>query len=128
MKPTTAILPGYRLPSLTVAPMNRATVALFAGASGDHNPIHIDIDFARRVGKSDVFAHGVLSMAYLGRLLTRWVPQSRILRFSVRFSKVVRVGDQLTCQGEVAEIRETDGRPSWLASSCRRQISTAKRR
>ena len=45
-------------------------LALFAGASGDHNPIHIDIDFARKAGMPDVFAHGMLSMAWLGRLLT----------------------------------------------------------
>jgi acyl dehydratase len=56
-------------------PISRATLALFAGASGDHNPIHIDLDVARSAGLDDVFAHGMLSMAYLGRLLTGWVPQ-----------------------------------------------------
>ena len=51
-------------------PISRLTLALFAGASGDHNPIHVDLDFARAAGMDDVFAHGMLSMAYLGRMLT----------------------------------------------------------
>src|SRR2546421_8947200 len=69
---------GDELPPLTVEPISRTALALFAGASGDHNPIHIDVDVARSVGLDDVFAHGMLSMAYLGRLLTGWVPQERL--------------------------------------------------
>ena len=53
-------------------------LALFAGASGDHNPIHIDLDVARSAGLDDVFAHGMLSMAYLGLWLTAGVPQERL--------------------------------------------------
>ena len=60
---------GDTLPPLALAPINRTTLALFAGASGDHNAVHIDIDYARRAGMPDVFAHGMLSMAYLGRFL-----------------------------------------------------------
>jgi acyl dehydratase len=41
--------------------ITRATLALYAGASGDHNPVHIDIDAAHAVGIDDVFAHGMLS-------------------------------------------------------------------
>ena len=62
--------PGTELPALAVEPISRTTLALFAGASGDGNPIHIDLDVARSAGLDDVFAHGMLSMAYLGRLLT----------------------------------------------------------
>ncbi len=64
------------LPPLIVDQISRTTLALFAGASGDHNPIHIDLDVARSAGLDDVFAQGMLSMAYLGRLLTDWVPRS----------------------------------------------------
>lgn len=60
---------GDILPALTFPPINRTTLFLFGGASGDYNPIHIDIDFARKSGMPDVFAHGMLGMAYLGRLL-----------------------------------------------------------
>ncbi len=51
---------GQTLPPLTLPAINRTTLALFAGASGDHNPIHIDLDFAREAGMNDVFAHGML--------------------------------------------------------------------
>jgi len=84
-------------------------LALFAGASGDHNPIHIDIDFARRAGMPDVFAHGMLGMAWLGRLLTRWVPQSRLRKYEVRFSGITHLGNAIHCSGEVMEMVELDG-------------------
>src|ERR1700741_3163852 len=69
---------GSELPPPQVDPISRLTLALFAGASGDHNPMHVDLDAAKSVGLPDVFAHGMLLMAYLGRLLTNWVPQDRI--------------------------------------------------
>lgn len=58
---------GDTLPVLKLPPVDRKTLALFAGASGDHNPIHIDLDFARRAGLPDVFAQGMLGMAWLAR-------------------------------------------------------------
>ena len=66
---------GHVLPALQLPAVDRTMLALYAGASGDHNQIHIDIDFARRARMPDVFAHGMLSAAYLGRLLTLWVPR-----------------------------------------------------
>ena len=61
---------------LEADPISRTTLALYAGASGDHNPMHIDIDYAKAAGQSDVFAHGMLSMAFLGRAVTDWVQGS----------------------------------------------------
>ena len=101
---------GQVLPALQLPPVSRTTLALFAGASGDHNPIHIDIDFARKAGMPDVFAHGMLGMAWLGRALTRWVPQSQLRHFEVRFQGLTQVGDVLTCQGRVTEKSEAEGR------------------
>jgi acyl dehydratase len=95
---------GSELPSFAAPALSRLTLALYAGASGDHNPIHVDIDFARQAGMPDVFAHGMLSMAYLGRLLTNWVPQEAIRDFAVRFSAITHVGDVITCSGRVREI------------------------
>src|SRR6266478_397224 len=83
---------GAELAPFTAPPLSRLTLALYAGASGDHNPIHVDIDFAKRAGMPDVFAHGMLSMAYLGRLLTNWVPQEAICSFAVRFAAITRRG------------------------------------
>ncbi len=90
-----AIEVGDTLPPLALPPVTRTTLALFAGASGDHNPIHIDIDFARAAGMSDVFAHGMLSMAWLGRMVTNWAPQRDLREFSVRFSAMTHVGERI---------------------------------
>jgi acyl dehydratase len=98
---------GAELPPLAVEPISRTTLALFAGASGDHNPIHIDLDVARSAGLDDVFAHGMLSAAYLGRLLTDWVPQEHLRSWQVRFTAITPVGGQPTCTGRVVSV--TDG-------------------
>lgn len=100
---------GDALPAFTTEPVSRLTLALYCGASGDHNPIHVDIDFAKRAGYPDVFAHGMLSMAYLSRLLTNWVPQQRLREYGVRFTAITQVGDAITCSGTVTEIFEEAG-------------------
>ncbi|BBY00200.1 MaoC/PaaZ C-terminal domain-containing protein [Mycobacterium seoulense] len=100
---------GTELPPLKVAPISRLTLALFAGASGDHNPMHVDLDAAKSVGLPDVFAHGMLSMAYLGRLLTNWVPQQRIRAYRVRFVAITPVHGEPTCTGRVTHMDDVDG-------------------
>ena len=97
---------GDKLEPLTQKPISRSTLALFAGASGDHNPIHIDIDFTKSVGLDDVFAHGMLGMAYLGRFLTLFTDQKNLRSYSVRFSSITQVGAELKCSGKVTEIFE----------------------
>lgn len=101
-----SLTPGDELPPLPISPISRTTLALFAGASGDHNPIHIDLDVARSAGLDDVFAHGMLSMAYIGRLLTGWVPQSRIRSFGVRFVAITPVHAEPTCHGTVRSVED----------------------
>lgn len=92
---------GTELPPLSLPPVNRTTLALFAGASHDHNPIHIDLDFARDAGMPDVFAHGMLSMAWAGRMLAGWADPRQLRAFSVRFVGITRLGDRITCTGKV---------------------------
>lgn len=100
---------GDELPALTKPPITRTTLAYFCGASNDHNPVHVDIDFARATGAEDVFVHGMLNMAYMGQLLTGWVPQTSIVNFEVKFGAIVYVGDTITCHGEVLEKNHQDG-------------------
>jgi acyl dehydratase len=104
-----AVNVGDALPPLALPPVSRVMLALYAGASGDHNPIHIDIDFARAAGMPDVFAHGMLSMAWLGRLLTNWAPQRDLREFSVRFSAMTHVGERMVATGRIVEKLERDG-------------------
>nr|WP_145550965.1 MaoC family dehydratase [Variovorax boronicumulans] len=100
---------GDTLPAFETEPISRLTLALYCGASGDHNPIHVDTDFAKAAGQADVFAHGMLSMAYLGRLLTNWVPQSALREYGVRFVAITQVGAKVRCEGRVTEKFEQDG-------------------
>ena len=119
---TQKIAVGDAMPVLQLPPISRTTLALFAGASGDHNPIHIDIDFAHKAGMKDVFAHGMLSMAYLARALTQWVPQRRILSYGVRFAAITQLGDRVQCSGKVVEKLTHAGRPC-----ARIELTAAKR-
>lgn len=100
---------GDSLPPLVLPPVSRHQLALYCGGSGDHNPIHVDIDFAKKFGFKDVFAHGMLSMAFLGRLVTSWVPQSQVRRLGTRFTSITWVGDVITVSGKVTGKREEGG-------------------
>lgn len=100
---------GTALAPLPLEPISRTTLALFAGGSGDHNPAHIDIDVARASGLDDVFAHGMLSMAYLGRLITNHFPVERLRSYSVRFAAITPVLAEPTCTGHITSIDEVDG-------------------
>lgn len=104
-----ALQVGDRIPDLALPPLSRLNLALYCGASGDHNPIHVDIDFARQAGMPDVIAHGMLSMAWLGRLVTQWVPQTALRDLNVRFAAMTQVGECITCQGEVTDKFEVAG-------------------
>lgn len=111
MKPLTfdSVQVGDPLPALQLAPVNRTTLALFAGASGDHNPIHIDTDVARRAGMPDVFAQGMLGMAWLARVITAWVPQSQLRRLDARFQGITHLGNAICCSGRVVEKLDHNG-------------------
>ena len=61
---------GDEIPSLATDPVRCVTLALFAGASGDHNPIHVDIDFVCESQDGRWFAHSMLSMTYVEPMLT----------------------------------------------------------
>ena len=89
--------------------ITRHRLALYCGASGDHNPIHVDLDFAKQAGFPDVFSHGMLVMAYLGQALTDAVPPPRLRSFSTRFVAITQLGARLTCEGHVSELVEHNG-------------------
>jgi acyl dehydratase len=91
--------------------LTRTQIVQYAGASGDYNPIHTDEVFATKVaGYPSVFAHGMLTMAMTGRMLTDWVGDGRLTAFGVRFSRQVWPGDTLTARATVEAIREEEGR------------------
>ena len=100
---------GERIVHKTFPPITRQTLALYCGASGDHNPIHVDIDFAKAAGFPDVFSHGMLVMAYLGQALTDVIRPGNIRSFSTRFAAITQLGARLTCEGHVTDLHEHMG-------------------
>ncbi len=100
---------GDAIPETQKGPITRTQLALFAGASGDHNPIHLDDEEARNGGLPGVIVHGMLNMAYLGQLLSGFVPQSNIRTFNSRFVAMAMPGDTITCRGEVTAKRQENG-------------------
>ena len=84
--------------------VTQSQINAYADVSGDHNPIHVDPDAARGVGLDGTIAHGMLSMAFLGQVVTDWLaalPASGgwLARLRVRFQAMVRPEDTLTCHG-----------------------------
>ena len=90
--------------------LTRTQIVMYAGASGDYNPLHTDDLFTKEVaGYPGVFAHGMLTMGMTGRLLTDWVGDGQLTNFGVRFVNQVWPGDTLTGTAEVTAIREEGG-------------------
>ena len=100
---------GERIVHKKFPPITRHRLALYCGASGDHNPIHVDLDFAKKAGFSGCVFARMLVMAYLGQALTDAIAPSRIRSFSTRFAAITQLGATLTCEGTVAELLEHNG-------------------
>ncbi|HET9137931.1 MaoC family dehydratase [Actinophytocola sp.] len=102
---------GDELPPLQVR-LSRADLVRYAGASLDFNPIHWNEAYAREVGLPDVIAHGMLTMALAGRLVTAWTGDpAAIVEYGVRFTRPVVVPDDadgalVELSGKVGERRE----------------------
>ncbi|MBC6459512.1 MaoC family dehydratase [Actinomadura sp. HBU206391] len=85
---------GTEIPAQTY-PVSRLNLVMYAGASGDFNPIHWNERIAKSVGLPDVIAHGMFTMAEAGRFVTDWVGDpGAIVDYGVRFSAPVVVTDE----------------------------------
>ena len=90
-----------------VEDLKRTQIVMYAGASGDYNPVHTDEPFATKVaGYPTVFAHGMLTMALTGRMLTNYVGDGRLTEFGVRFTSQVFPGDTLESTATVESLEE----------------------
>ncbi|MEI2717580.1 MAG: MaoC/PaaZ C-terminal domain-containing protein [Candidatus Nanopelagicales bacterium] len=99
---------GDELPPLRVR-LQRVNLVMYAGASGDFNPIHWNERIATAVGLPDVIAHGMLTMATAARVVTEWLDDPGAVRsYQARFSRPVVVPDddrgaEVTITAQVAE-------------------------
>jgi len=74
--------------------VTRADLIRYAGASGDFNQIHWSDRIATKVGLPGVIAHGMFTMALVGRAVTTWAgAPDAVVEYSVRFSRPVPVPD-----------------------------------
>ncbi len=101
---------GTSREATVVEDLTRTQLVMYAGASGDYNPLHTDEVFATKAaGFPGVFAHGMLTMALTGKALTDWVGDGRLRTFGVQFRGQVWPGDSLTTTMTVRALREADG-------------------
>jgi acyl dehydratase len=104
---------GDELPPLSVR-VTRADLVRYAGASGDFNPIHWSDRVATSAGLPGVIAHGMLTMALAGRLVTDWAGSPAAVRtFGVRFTRPVVVPDDddgalVELSGKVTGLSESE--------------------
>lgn len=89
---------------LQCGPVSAVDLALFAAASGDHNPLHLDAEVARAAGFERPVVHGMLTMAYAGRLITRQFGPGSLARLHTRFTSAASLGDTIDLRGERLEI------------------------
>ena len=100
---------GDQISPLNIKPVTKKSLKRYADASGDPNLIHLSKDFAQKNGLPDVIAHGMLVMAYLGRMLTNTFPQSGLKSFSSKFISMTCINDKLSCSGKIIERGEDVG-------------------
>jgi acyl dehydratase len=92
---------------VVVENLTRTQLVMYAGASGDYNPLHTDEVYATQAaGFPTVFAHGMLTMAMTGRAVTDLMGDGRLRRFGGRFRQQVWPGDTLTTRLVVERVDE----------------------
>jgi 3-hydroxybutyryl-CoA dehydratase len=103
--------PGSLLPELQKT-VTQEDINLYAKASRDSNPIHINENFARQTPLGGTIAHGMLILAYASQMMTsafgeNWLTSGK---FNIRFKAPARPGDTITVQGKIEKIQnENEG-------------------
>lgn len=100
-------------------------IVLFAGLSGDYNPVHVDKEYAADTRFGKRIAHGLLTTTFLSRLLGMELPGqgSVYLEQTLKFTKPVYIGDTITASAEIIDIDEERGIIK-LETICRKQDET----
>jgi len=104
------IYPGKVLPPV-VRHISQVKINLYAEASGDFNPIHIDESFASQTPLGGTIAHGMLILAYVSEMMTQvfdsnWLSGGKL---SIRFKAPARPGDTVTVRGRINSLEEKNG-------------------
>ncbi|MBS2939552.1 MaoC family dehydratase N-terminal domain-containing protein [Nocardioides sp. J2M5] len=100
---------GDALPDQTFT-VTRADLVAYAAASGDHNPIHQDEEVARSVGLPGVIAHGMYTLALVGRAVAEWTDGAEVVDLGAKFTSPVVVpadgGAEVRVAGTVKSVAD----------------------
>ena len=102
---------GFELPTLEKA-ITQQNITLYAEASGDFNPVHVDEEFARTTPLGGTVAHGMLILAYVSEMMThtfgrKWLTSGKL---NVRFKDPARPGDTVRVTGKISRIEDIEGK------------------
>lgn len=102
--------------------ITEADIILFAGITGDFNPLHVDAEAAARTRFGGRIAHGMLSASLISTVIGMKLPGTGALYMSqsLRFTKPVRIGETITARAEVTEVISAKHRVR-LLTTCRNQ-------
>jgi 3-hydroxybutyryl-CoA dehydratase len=108
-KRSTEFTEGYKLPVLTKH-ITQKHIDLYAEASKDFNPIHIDPEYAKKTALGGTIAHGMLSLSYISELMCsvfneQWLTTGSL---DVRFKTPARPGDTMTIHSSIKKIETLD--------------------
>jgi acyl dehydratase len=98
------LAPGDTGPAIS-HPLTRPDLVMYAGASGDFNPMHHDELAAQAAGLPSVFGHGMFTAGLLATAVTNYVGIGTLKSYRVRFTKQTWPGEVLTTQVTVREKR-----------------------
>ncbi len=108
---------GMNLPELTKN-VTQHNINLYAEASRDFNPVHINEDFARKTGLDGTIAHGMLILAYVSEMMTaafgkKWLTGGKL---DVRFKAPARPGETITVSGKITKVEKNNGQTTIICS------------
>jgi acyl dehydratase len=102
---------GANLPAMQKV-ISQEVINRYAEASRDHNPIHIDVDFARKTPLGGTIAHGMLILAYVSQMMTEAFGYSWLAggNLGVRFKSPARPGDTVNISGKISKVERHEER------------------
>ena len=100
---------GDAIPKLVKSPLSHLQLVRYAGASGDFNPLHTDPKIGELIGVGGIIGHGMLTMGFVGQMLSDYVGPAALRKFGVRFKGMTHLDDVISCTGTITEKYETDG-------------------
>lgn len=111
--------------ALRCGPVTAVDLALFAAASGDHNPLHLDADTARQAGFDQPVVHGMFTMACAARLFTQAFGAGSVRALQTRFTGVALLGDTLLFEATRIDVQDGSAHDVGYTLTARTESGTA---